>query len=540
MTLADGSFFDAGVDEEESTNDYSSYWQSIPDPPTPAIAADVADNNPAVVVATTSTSVAEESRRHQLRKRNPSAFRDVTNLSNGDKHNSVLLEKASVKSNSESVTNPPKRDEEETAAGCDEVIGTAKDGSEEIVEKKRSSKRRKKRRSMLLPSDDESGAPKHPLTSCLAACVGNGDTTGMASNHDDVLEQSKPNENNSKKDDILIALVRTYCSLPIEHQVNSKEAKQIESLSGGYPMPGKVRPVMENATSKEAFLLRVQPIVQEMEDRKQEDVAETRLVTQCVVKKNHGGYFYFDVNSGEQVRPTEYKRRYAAMIDEKKRRAQKKQKRKAMKREESVNQTLSSSLLDNKEETKEIKVDYCDSNESTERCDGNSSKSNGLRSPDTDDSNMDESVNMEDDSMIMSPDDSVVVQEEDHVRQRYSIGTAASSIEVKMSTTSPTTAPDDDSLVASKDDDPPVETLQRELVNHQPSQHENNNHDSSPHHPLLLAGGNGTSNDPRVLAARRKLWRTIDTALAEYSQEIMTIEEGLDGGGGDVNLPNNN
>mmetsp|Transcript_29408 Transcript_29408/g.62441 ORF Transcript_29408/g.62441 Transcript_29408/m.62441 type:complete len:493 (+) Transcript_29408:112-1590(+) len=490
------AYTDSFFEEEEATDDYSSYWQSIPDPPTPNTTSDTAPS--AVEVGEKPTATAAEGPRRRHRKRDSLAFRDVTNhkVPNGDKNDSCK--------SSESLTNSL---EGEVDAGIDKDLGT--EGSEEIVEKRR--KKRKKRRSMLLPSDDANGA-EHPLT-CLAATSANDEDTGVSPKID--AEQSKdvaddiPVKNGNSKE-VLLQLVRDYCSFPADCRVNSKESNEIESLSG-YPMPGKILPVMDNSTSKKEFLLRVQPIVQEMENRKQRDVAETKLATQCEVKKNRrGGYCYYDVSSGEQIRADEYKLRYAAMIEEKRRQKRKKKDRhKECPEQESINQPNNS--LDN------VKVNdvqaNCKSN-NQERCDDSKSEQGCC-----DDSNMDESVNM-DDSM-MSPADSVATCEDK--KQHVSIRTASDDLIVKPNALGDSLVSEDSS--SNNINDSPTETQSEECV-HAPNQHEND-HGS---HPLLA--GMPTSNDPRVLAARRKLWCAMDAALANYSHEILAIEEA---GSGDAN-----
>ena len=62
------------------------------------------------------------------------------------------------------------------------------------------------------------------------------------------------------------------------------------------------------------------------------------------------------------------------------------------------------------------------------------------------------------------------------------------------------------------------------------SESSNAEENNSSSHPLL--GGMPTSNDPRVQAARQTLWRAIDTALANYSREILNIERSVCDGGG--------
>ena len=76
----------------------------------------------------------------------------------------------------------------------------------------------------------------------------------------------------ASKEERLIQLVQDYCSLPHKHRIHSTESKEIQSLSS-YPMPDQMHPLHNK---KEEFLLKVQPIVQEMEKLKLKDVMDTR------------------------------------------------------------------------------------------------------------------------------------------------------------------------------------------------------------------------------------------------------------------------
>jgi len=480
--------------EEEATDDYSSFWQSIPDPPAPQnnttsdsatapCSSAVGQQNPIATTAIAEGGTRQRGR-HRNRKRDSFAFRDVTNNQqalNRDSNND------SSKSSSESI--PSALEGDDSTVAVDEAVIRAQVSEEVDVEKKR--KRRKKRRSMLLPSDDESGTKHpHPL-----ACFGHGLGNDISSKIDakqrrNTATDSVPLQNSNTKEEALIQLVRDYCSLPMECQVNSKESDEIESLSG-YPMPGKILPVMGSSTSKKDFLLRVQPIVQEMENMKQRDVADTKLATQCEVKKNgRGGYCYYDINSGGRIHADEYNLRYTGMIQ--------RQKRKKNNRDKECSKQGSPNSFGS------LKINSFHANLESNRYEA--SPKNEQES--CDDSNMDESVNMDE---SMSPADSVATCEDG--KQSVSIRTATDDLIIK---------PDalDDSLVSEglPSNDTHDSQTQSEGVAHE------NNRES---HPLL--DGLPASNDPRILAARRKLWRAMDDALAVYSQEILAIEEAVSG-----------
>jgi len=70
-----------------------------------------------------------------------------------------------------------------------------------------------------------------------------------------------------------------------------------------------------------------------------------------------------------------------------------------------------------------------------------------------------------------------------------------------------------------------------DIVNSPDKQHCESNRDSQEHG--LLAAMPPT-NDPRVVAARKTLWHAIDTALANYSREILAMEESTDNNAADI------
>ena len=355
-------------EEEEATNDYSSYWQSIPDPPTPV------DNNDIKV------SEVEPRRHHNRKKKN--AFRDVTN--------------SAATSTTDNNNHNPADDDD---GGIDKCVATLRSiGEGGIIEKKNSkkSKRRKKRKSLLLPSD-EGTALLPPLA---ASCLDNNEKSTELS--------SVINNNNSSSynKQVLTQLVRDYCQLPNEQRINSTQSKQIETLSS-YPMPGKI---MNDTTtnSKHEFLLRVQPIVQEMEIKKKRDIQETKLATQCEVRKERGGFCYYDINSGQQVMPEEYQVLYSKMVDD-----QRKKRRVVVNKEDNDVGGIG-------EEKKEKDINQSEANHNhnnkQEETHGNDGKDE-QEPTNIDDSNMEIDESMED-SMNMSHDDSIMSRgKEDEVKQ---------------------------------------------------------------------------------------------------------------------------
>ena len=504
------NFLDSREEEEEATNDYSSYWQSIPDPPVQHDTAAALENNIAVDITDpvvdndSNTSVAEAAEPRRRNNKRKDAFRDVTNRNQTDEKN-----KRGGTAAANTANNNLANGRGEESDGTVEVVGG---GSGDIIDN-RKSKKRKKRRSMLLPSDSGEG------TVLPFKCLNNNnhDNIATASKSDDEFTAINSTTNNINNKEILIKLVRDYCTLPPgECRVNSTEAKQIESISS-YPMPGKILPFMNmnnsNNNSRQDFLLKIQPIVQEMEYRKQQDVEETRVATQCEVKKNSsrgGGYCYYDVNSGKEVMPDEYKKRYAAMVRDKRKKRQcvrvmnGNELEECSGEDESTNQQLCS--LKGRVEDKEVdphnmnKHNICDDYKSNEQQEGECDDSN---------MSMDESVNM--DESMMSRDDSVLTRgEEDGDEKKHPSIDSTAAIKLPLEVSNCTSTD--------------------EVTSESSNAEENNSPDS---HPLL--GGMPTSNDPRVQAARQTLWRAIDTALANYSREILNIERGVCDGGGEAN-----
>ena len=501
-------------DEEEATNDYSSYWQSIPDPPPTPV-----DNN--IKVSTDNSNgddndikVSEvEPQRHNNRKKK-NAFRDVTNSA------------ATSTADNNNNNNPADDDD----GGIDKCVATLRSiGEVGIIEKKSSkkSKRRKKRKSLLLPSDEGTTL----LLPLAASCLDNNQKS---------TEWSSINNNNSSSynKQVLTQLVRDYCQLPNEQRINSTQSNQIETLSS-YPMPGKIVPFVNNASTnnKHEFLLRVQPIVQEMEIKKKRDIQETKLATQCEVRKERGGFCYYDINSGQQVMPQEYKVRYCRMVDE-----QRKKRRLVVNEEEDKVGGISEELVNvNQTEVnsgqqvmpQEYKVRYCrmvdeqrkkrrlvvneeedkvggiseelvnvnqtevnhNNNKQEEKHDNNNFKDNEQGPTNADDSNMEIDESMED-SMNMSHDDSTMSRgKEDDDKQ----------CPEKIAKSSPL-----DNVSSSSKEEAQGTT---DGSQSQPASNTSN--------PLSRMP---PSDDPRVIAARKTLFTAIDTALANYSAEILAIE----------------
>jgi len=355
----------------------------------------------AVAVVTATAAVAKTGSRHhhRERKRNSYAFRDVTNHPptinlkcnvNHDVANAKLVSTSSF-----SILADAEDDDDDERL-CNNVLGDENDNSEEMMKTKRLKRQAMPRQGAVLPLEELHTA--HTITTCQSD-----DRT--TSNSDRIACTSSMES--------MIHLVRKYYSLPNANRIHI--ANEIEALSG-YPMPGHAT---NNSYTqcKEEFILKVQPIVQAMEDRKHLDVLEAEKYTNChVVKdvdKRGGGFCYSDVNTGEEIEAQDYKLRYTAMLDEKRRR------RKEMaadndddcdengcRRGDADSDFHGSDVVEEVTTTREDGV--CDS------CDGGSCHVDETRQESIDDSNMDMDEGVSMDESIMSLDESVVQDDATH------------------------------------------------------------------------------------------------------------------------------
>jgi len=451
-------------DEEEATNDYSSYWQSIPDPPPTPVDNNIKVNTGNSNGDDTDIKVSEVEPRRQHNRKKKNAFRDVTNSA-----------ATSTADNNNNNNNPADDDDR----GIDKCVATLRSiGEVGIIEKKSSkkSKRRKKRKSLLLPSDEGQTL----LPPLAASCMDNNQKS---------TELSSINNNNSSYNkQVLTQLVRDYCQLPNEQRINSTQSKQIETLSS-YPMPGKKMKLIsdKSTNTKHEFLLRVQPIVQEMEIKKKRDILETKLATQCEVRKERGGFCYYDINSGQQVMPEEYQVKYSKMVDE-----QRKKRRLVVNEEEGNDVGGISEEKIELANVNQIEINH-NHNKQEENHNNNNFKDNEQGPTNVDDSNMEIDESMED-SMNMSHDDSIMSRGKEDDDKQCPKKAAKSSPLDNVSTEEKVQGTTDGSQS-------------------QPASNTSN--------PLSRMP---PSDDPRVIAARKTLFTAIDTALANYSEEILAIE----------------
>lgn len=152
-------------------------------------------------------------------------------------------------------------------------------------------KRRKKRQSMELPRDLVRG-----ITPCT-----------------DPVPPSFVGNLQDMKD--LQALVRGYCKMPRDLRATSQQARLIEE-STGYPL---LQPVIhddpQSHANRRAVLSKMAPIIEEIDRRRAEDTAKWEYETGCRVERSKSGkYRYISLETNTKVGSQEYKRRYMGVI----------------------------------------------------------------------------------------------------------------------------------------------------------------------------------------------------------------------------------
>ncbi len=487
------SFIDNSFDDlSEDTNDFTTYWQSIPDPPTPVTNDVNKDENEAVIkrietgqpnsVAT--ISLPSSSRKQSSLpgpKRQSVVLRDVTNH---DLRLSGLEEKSSASSLKSSATLKKMK--------------TSRDDDDLILKRKT---RLKKRRSFLLSSD------------VLVASGGIDKLQSKPHISDSAQRENSqihrlPHCHENEIVGHLVDLVRAYCSLPMDRRKSSDEAKDIEKLSG-YPIireanaeqtrnvnianvvangkkkccKSEVSPSNESIVScKREFLMKVQPVVQAMETQKKQDSEDAQMATNCQVKRgvNGIGYCYFDTNSGKEVSAGDYKLRYSAMINE---RRLERRKNRNVSPSERVEEKL---LNDDLQETKSRDNHHYASQHTVKRdqCGGD-----GDQCSSDDESNVDTENSM-------TFDESVIMEDE------------SPSLEFDRFPNNDVFFNDIASKLAQNEGCYRVFNLRCK--------------EESDSHSLLH--GMSPTMDPRIISARRQLFRKIDEVLKEYSREILAIQ----------------
>ena len=138
---------------------------------------------------------------------------------------------------------------------------------------------------------------------------------------EDVLIYRIPKQPDTQGLQELRKLVHAYTLIPEKERFESKEAQEIEKLSG-YPLVPAFIP--DDSVTSSGKNLRRRRIIDDLPNRmmscddcKHRDVKLMQSVTQCSARKIRGGYVeYQHIPTGRDVTPEEFEARYLCMIDE--------------------------------------------------------------------------------------------------------------------------------------------------------------------------------------------------------------------------------
>ena len=439
--------------DNDATNDYSSYWQSIPDPPT---ASPLADDYLDLPI--------------------------VSRISKDEDDDNVVVRKVSSEKKPNVSTEMPTM--------------------------------MKKKRQRCVP----------PLP----------------------LLYNKSDDYDKKEDDeeaVVVELVRHYIRLPTTttsvvaeettttnnenngtttlstNNNNNKTVRDIESLTG-YPMPGtRILPDLTNAINRSAYLRRIQPLVQAMEVRKKIDIDEALCATRCEVrkeedeedevaasvsKKKGSRYSYFDVDRKEKVSVEDYQRRYTTMINK----SRQKRWMRVAQQQQQQHYHYGMHATDNTLECRDDDDDDDGSNMDMDESTNMDDSSTMMLIPIVADNEaVDYDANQKEEDRLINNNTTSTIQKLDVLPSSSSIHTTSTSssnagiVNLSLSTSNTNS----ETLLSS-------------------SLHYHNN--------ILLPSNVADTTavegniDPHILvAARQRLWNAIDVALANYSREILAIQE---------------
>ena len=389
------------------------------------------------------------------------------------------------------------------------------------------------------------------MSLCSNASVGsNADTNDaakIAAELPPVASRDDPNTAN-----LLLQAVREICSLPESERYGSEQAGVVEVL-GGYPYvppaekermkprrigkgkkgdgedlnwtlspntPGgpengtkpaddppmsPIDPVAATLEKRKELILTLGPVVERMEAKRKEETDAARQATGCRVSRTkRGRYKYYDVASGDEVAPEEYKRRYLAMIG----------KNRGIDQNDSDSAGLSIST-----EAK-CEVEKFDSAKSEDTClaavakdkSPSDTKVSQAEAPDqetsaaheTDMSIDDDGEDMDISLMSMQDVEGVVPKGADDGEPGLERTIENGSFKLKENSSVPKSDEVEEEKVAS------------------PAYPEHDQSSSS-EFILPLPDRDDPDTDPQIAAAERRLWSDIDTALARYSREVISI-----------------
>ncbi|CAJ1930460.1 unnamed protein product [Cylindrotheca closterium] len=414
-----------------------------------------------------------------------------------------------------------------------------------ISSSRNGSRRRKKRQSMIIPS--ELIIPPQPLDTAQAVLpkVSPPSSATMKKKFEGSLQDMKN----------LQALVRGYCDLPVEDRDISDQARTILE-STGYPLHNNVNrpasPISDNdkpiRNLRRSILRKIAPVIQDMDKRKIHDTKMLEDATGCRVEKGtrSGKYRYYSLETSNKVPPAEYKDRYMAFIEN------------GAGNRAAQAEAWKEKLIENQDEEEVVMEEQEEAMISTEVVDPDASRQLKTETKLREEIAMEEPVSPLSDTseskvlQVESPQLDLQAQEEssraeapveehdkesDHQQQQEE-GDEDDKMELCNMSASLDMG-DIDALPVDLDGGSETEAQEKKEAKANearvdPQNQEEETHASqenqlqveernSPPVVALPSRERGQSNDPEIARAEKRLWKRIDDALHDYSEEVMKI-----------------
>ena len=199
------------------------------------------------------------------------------------------------------------------------------------VSKSTKVKKRRSRKSILLPSEVDDEDSSLILQKCNLATHTN---SSISNTYDESFTSNQSKVSLIEENDgQLKKIVRELTKIPYQKRFLSDHCSQIEDLTG-YKLLTPIDKIkkefsvkddktftnslpIDHKRVKRELILRMGPIVDYMESKKNEEIAHTMTETGCRVKKKKGKMIYFDIKSKVEVSSAEYQTRYLQMINKK-------------------------------------------------------------------------------------------------------------------------------------------------------------------------------------------------------------------------------
>jgi hypothetical protein len=195
-------------------------------------------------------------------------------------------------------------------------------------------KRRKKRQSIVLPSDTTTGTQEYFSTfMTYKKAPPTAQEEEQTSATTSSMEQ-RPTAVSPQDLQELRKLVRSYTSLSFDARNSCQEIQRIRERTGYVLTPPLTcsddllhadlnldDSLNENGKeslkeSKMKLLVKMGPQLQRMDEKKVEQVKNTQHATDCFVEKKRGRYLYYDVSSNRPIAPHVYEQRYLLMLQD--------------------------------------------------------------------------------------------------------------------------------------------------------------------------------------------------------------------------------